>query len=620
MMTARESAQWFFTERRIYCVPIPFMTKRSETPNWNELRISEPRDFARYFNGERQNLGILTGPDNLCDVDIDSEEAFWAWKEYFLTTGMKWGHGEMTPTHYLYYADEPPATIKYLDPAIDDPKRACMIELRCLTKEGKCMQTVAPPSVHPDDEPIEFVGGAGFPGKAGRKDLEDRVRHTFVASMLGRHARDGVCHQIFIALAGALRRAEWPLEDAQRLVRAVFRVKWREKAELYAADKEVDSTFQHYDDGGETTGLNTLSSLIDERVFRRAKHLLGLDNQENRMPHREAAPRAPRVLPESEPIENLRHRAITKPEMLIDGFIYAPSITLLVSPGKVGKTVLAVGMAMSLANKQSLFGYYTTQQAAGLIVEWDDQQGESSLQDFLVKCRASRIDQPLDIVLRPKEPFTISDPEFRNWLVAQILKRPARFCVLDSLTALRGFGDDDKKKNVVKLEASEILMLGEVAIETKCAILLNHHDSKTSASLDIFSRAAGTFALQACSEAQIVLGRFPELPLDDPARLISVRGRHLRGLQAVLKFREESLDYDFILDGAVATAYPELQKLLRAFRGKQTFDAKEAKEHTGWGHTKAYGVLSQLTMAGILNRESGNWRWNPTWNKILEQI
>jgi hypothetical protein len=620
-MKTRESALWYHTERGIRTVPSEFKTKGPKIEKWNELFITEPEDFQRYFNGERQNLCVLTGPDNLSDVDIDSLEAWWAWKEYWLQTGMKWGHGRLTPTHFLYYCDEAPLTIRYLDPAVDDPKEACLIELRCRDKGGKCLNTMAPPSIHPNDEPVEFVGGAGFPAKVERNDLMERVRLTAVAAMLGRHARDGACHQIFMALAGALARAQWPLEKAQRLVRAIFRAKWHEAAELAAADREVDSTFQAFDDGKDITGLRTLAGLIDERIFKRAKHLAGLDSQEAWMHQQPAPQRPPIVWPESEPIENLRHRVIQKPRMLTEHFIQAPSVTLLVAPGKVGKTVFAVQAAMSLANGLSLFDNYTTQQANGLIVEWDDQQGENSLQDFLLKCRASRPDQPLDIVLRTSgEPPTISDPGFRPWLIAQIQKSAARFCVLDSLTALRGFGADDQRKNVVKIEAQEILMLGEIAIETQCAILLVHHDSKTASTLDLFSRAAGTFAMTACSEAQIVLSRFPELPLDDPARIVSVRGRHLAGLQAVLHFRPATLDYDFILDGAVASRYPELQTLLRSFRGK-AFSAKDAKEQTGWGHNKVYAVLGQFTYAGILNHQHGSdWIWNPSWTRTLEQI
>lgn len=621
MMGTRESAQWYFHERGIFTVPIPPGKKGSVTPHWNELRISKPEEFAKYFNGERQNLGILTGIDGLCDIDIDSEEAWWSWIEYGITTGMKWGHGELAPTHFIYRADQSLVSIKYIDPATDEAGEATLIELRCQDRAGKCLQTVAPPSVHPSGEAVEFCGSPGFPAKVERDDLQKRVRLTAVASMLGRHIREGVAHQVFIALAGALKRAEWALAEAQRLVRAIFRVKWREEADLRAANTEVESTYRHFDEGGDTTGLRTLSNLIDERVFKRAKHLLGLDSQEEWMYQQPPPQRAPRVLPESEPIENLRHRVITRPRVLIAEYISTPSITLLVAPGKVGKTVFAIQMAMSLANGLHLFGNYTTQTAAGLIVEWDDQQGEASLQDFLLKSRASRPEQPLDIVLRPKEPLTIADPEFRPWLTAQIQKRPAQFCVLDSLTALRGFGSDDKSKNVVKLEAGEILMLGEIAIETNCAILLVHHDSKTASTLDLFSRAAGTFALQACSDTQIVLGRFRELAVNDPARLVSVRGRHLEGLQAVVHFCADTLDYDFILEGAAAPLYPELCRLLRAFRA-ETFDNKKVQEKTGWSRSKAYDVLSALTMAGVLNHNSDTkeWSWSPSWQSTLDEI
>src|SRR5215471_3245647 len=146
-MKPLQAAEWFHAERGIPTTPIPFMKKGSVTPGWNE-RLIQPHEFAQYFNGERQNISVLTGHQNptdqrfLADVDIDSIPAFYAAIEYLSPTGMKWGHGAMTPTHYLYWADEAPRSRKYLDPVASGDE-ACLIELRCRDKGGKYLSTLA---------------------------------------------------------------------------------------------------------------------------------------------------------------------------------------------------------------------------------------------------------------------------------------------------------------------------------------------------------------------------------------------------------------------------------------------------------------------------------------------
>lgn len=621
MMNARDGAVWWI--KREFCpLPVNWMEKGATIKGWPDLRITLDT-VDQYFNGEPQNISLLMGiPHNVADVDKDCVEAYWAGREYLPATGMRWGRPSNPDSHALYFTEPAAVTAKYLDPVYekDRPADACIIELRCRTKDGKPgFPVIAPPSRHPSGEDYEFTGGVSVPATIGGPQLGALVRLVAAASALGRHAREGLRHEIFIALAGAFARAKWELTDAQRFLRAVYRVIWHEAADLRQANADVDSTYQRYDDGGEITGLTKLGTLIDERLFRKLKEWLGLHEEWDRQ---QAAPKKePRIPPGKVTMETLRDRTIITPGWLIEDLIKVPSLTLLVSPPKIGKTVLAMQMMMSIVNGVHLFDNYSTRQSgAGLILEWDDQQAESSLKDFLLKCRASREGQIIDYILRPKDPdFTIADPEFRPWLTAQIRDSNAIVVILDSLTTLRGFGFDDKTKNVVKLEAAEVSMLAEIAIECQCAIIVIHHDSKSAANLDIFSRAAGTYALQACTEAQIVLGRFPDLPLADPARLISVRGRHLRGLQAVLKFREESLDFDFLLDGDAARHYVELRQLLRAFRGV-AFDAKQIEQNTGWGRSKAYALLSQLTGAGVLIKDSVSWRWNDAWTRTLEQI
>lgn len=624
MMNTRESAQWFLSERRIYSIPVPPEKKGPVTPQWNELRISSPQDFQKYFNGERQNLGVLTGPENLTDIDIDCLEAWFAWIEYALPTGMKWGHGELKPTHFLYRCDETPQSAKHNDPTMEDKGEATIIELRCQDKKGKCLQTIAPPSIHPSGEPIEFVGGAGFPGKAGSDDLQQRVRLTAVATMIGRHLRDGVCHDVFLALAGALCRAKWPLADAQRFVRAIFRAKWKEEANLGAANTEVSSTYDHFAQGGETTGLLKLGTLIDERIFRRMKQLLALESQEDWMHQQEAPQKPPRVLPKAYSLNSLRTLTIPGSEALIDQILVTPGLTLMVGASRSGKTVLAVQMGMCLANRVHLLDYYSTAQANTLIVEWDDRRGKASLKAFELKARASRGEnQPFHYTVKEENDedslldFTLSDPEFIPWLKGLIEEHQARFVILDSYTALRGFHENSK--DIVKIEATELSRLNRLAIEMNCAFLLIHHTSKTAATQERHSRAAGSFAMQAVSEAQIVVERFRELGEEETARLVSVRGRHLRGLQMVLRFREESLDFDFLMEGPASEEFPRLRQLVRAFRDK-AFSAGDVNTELGWAKTQVYAMMSRLMASGIVRKNGTSWSWEPGWKKTLDEI
>jgi hypothetical protein len=111
-------------------------------------------------------------------------------------------------------------------------------------------------------------------------------------------------------------------------------------------------------------------------------------------------------------------------------------------------------------------------------------------------------------VPRTASAFTFG-PDFLTWLEGQITVRGLCFVVLDSYTALRG--PRLASTDIVKAEQSDLTLLDGLAKKTGCAIVLIHHASKGSASLDWSEKAAGTFAMSAATEAQIPVARFPEL-------------------------------------------------------------------------------------------------------------
>lgn len=620
MMNARDAAIWWIERYAFHPVPVGWKEKGATLKGWPDLRLTIDT-VDQYFNGEPQNISILMGsPKNLADVDVDCDEARWAAMEYLPVTGLNWGRPSNPNSHHLYYTDPAAASVKYLDPAAD-AANACMIELRCLTKDGKPgFPVIVPPSTHPSGEPYEFTGSAGFPATVAGPKLGALVQLIAAASMLGRHAREGARHEIFIALAGAFARAKWELEDAQRFLRAVYRVIWHSAADIRQASNDVDSTYQRYDDGGETTGLTKLGTLIDERVFKKLKEWLSLQSEDEWAHQQAPAKKKPRVLPGAITDAELRKMIFPGSEPLVEQWVYGPGLGLITGASKDGKTVLAVQIAQSCANKLHFLDYYATRQANCLIVEWDDQQGGGSLKDFVKKTRAARDSQPISYSIRAEIDdldFNLTDPEFVPWLRDLIKKHQARLVVLDSYTALRGYHSGGR--DVVKVEAGEMLLLQKLAIELNCCILLIHHASKSSAHLDRHSRSAGSFAIQAVSEFQIVVERFRELSEEDPMRLVSVRGRHLRGLQMALKFREDTLDFDWVMDGPAAEEFPRLRHLLRAFRGK-SFTVPEITKEIGWAKTQAYALMSRLGSSGLVLKDGTAWSWSPAWIKTLEQI
>jgi hypothetical protein len=627
-MSPLEVHGFYWEKYRFWLVPVPFMQKGSTTPGWPDLRLT-PDLAPQHFNGERQNYAILMGgtgddpPRNLTDEDDDCEEVKWARIEYAPPTGLNWGRPGNPNSHHLFYTEPAAQSLKLLDPVLEkeSPGDAVLVELRCQTKDGKLgMPVVCPPSVHPSGEPYEFAGGPGFPNTVAGPLLAARVKATAAAAMLGRHAKAGLRHEIFIALAGSFARAQWALEDAQRFLRAVYRVIWREAANLAQANADAASTYRHYEDGHEITGQIKLASIVDERVFRKLKEWLALPSQDAWLRQQPPPEKKPRALPVALPFEALRSMVIPYKEPLVENMLHMPGLTTLVGASKSGKTVLGVQLVMNCANSLHLFDYFRTQQANGLIVEWDDRAGLASLKTFIEKARASRPNQPIDCTVNEEIDldFTLTHPEFVPWLKKLIKDREARIVLLDSYTALRGFHSGGR--DIVKIEAGELLLLHQLALEAGCSIVLIHHTSKTSANLDRHSRAAGSYAMQAIGESQIVIERFHGAPENDPMRFISVRGRHLRGLEAVVRFEEASLDFDLVLEGPAAEEFPRLRMLLHAFRGKGFAIADVTKE-IGWQKSAAYALLSRLLTAGVVTKiGTGNWVWSPAWEKTLEQI
>lgn len=605
-MTLVESARWY-AQQGLRPIPIPFGEKAPVIDNWPALRLTEA-NLEQYFNGAKLNIGVLLGePYGFTDIDCDAVEALAAWIEFHLDTGMTWQRKSKPIAHSGYFSDPPLRSVRFVDPTDAEElkkagRTACLIEIRGLKADGTVgLQTIVPPSVHPSGEIVEFVR-SGFPANVEGPCLVTAVRRTAASALLGRYAPgEGGRHQYFLDIAGMLAHAKWALEDAKRVVRAIYRIIWGHKADLAAANKEVDSTYQHYDDGGEVTGIPHLEHYLSKKVLKAI--LTWLEIESKTQPKEKPLPAAPVS------VDVLVKRDLPMPQYLIQNILVRPSVTLMVGAPKAGKTILATDMMFSLASGHHLFdNYEISGQCPSLIVEQDDPAGDAALKNMRLKNRRVKEGAPHYFIVGAR--FTIGDGVFDRWLYQQITDLHIGFCVLDAYTSLRSIRPHGV--DIVKAEEGDMRFLNEIAQKTNCAILLLHHDSKSSSLLEWASRAAGTYALGANTDAQIFVTRFPEFSENEPERLVRVRGRHLAGQEMVIRFCQDSMDYDLVMAGGASHLYPEIKQLREHFPGRgpdHAFTAKHVREETGWSQTNIYRILNRL-MRGLVLRKNGNtWSW-----------
>ena len=288
---------------------------------------------------------------------------------------------------------------------------------------------------------------------------------------------------------------------------------------------------------------------------------------------------------------------LPKTEFAIEPIVSSPGVWLVVGEQKAGKSLFAAQMALSMQAPEPLMGWYSIPRArAAMFIEQDDPSQLAAIQPILQRTK---------IPIRPdgffsveKAMFTI-EPGFIEFLEGEIRGRALGVIVLDSYTVMRG--PRNGRTDIVKAEALDLGMLDELAKRTGCLILVIHHVSKGSASLDWSDRSAGTYAMGAHSEGQIFISCFRDLPSNAPERLVQIRGRHVAGIEMVIRFEEETLSHSFIFEGAAAAMYPMLQQINSTFGGR-TFSPKSLCQETGMSRASVHRVIARLSASGILRK------------------
>jgi hypothetical protein len=164
---ARSMAEQYLARHWYLCL-IPYGLKRPITEKWNEPEraISAPGQLPEIV----ENVGLLHVQSATCSIDIDNYESAKAW---FAERGVNLDELLSAPDAVQIVSGRPgSAKLIYRMPTpMRSIKRSkdgkAILEFRCATAEGKTVQDVLPPSVHPSGSIYQWAGAGVTDGTPG---------------------------------------------------------------------------------------------------------------------------------------------------------------------------------------------------------------------------------------------------------------------------------------------------------------------------------------------------------------------------------------------------------------------------------------------------------------------
>jgi len=254
-------------------IPVPYQQKSPVIRAWQDLRLDETGIHAAF--SDPSNVGVLLGEPSggLVDIDLDSPETQALAPFLLPSTDLRSGRASAPGSHWFHRVTSPLKTTKFIDPlGATGDDRVMLVELR-----STGAQTLVPPSVHPSGEAITWTQ-AGEPAELDDHVLQQAVARVAAGALLARYwpAR-GSRHEVALALAGGLLRANWEVDEAADFVGYIAQAAGDEEVE--DRQQAVHSTAESIAAGQHTTGWPTLAAVLGPRVVDSVRKWLGIGKE-----------------------------------------------------------------------------------------------------------------------------------------------------------------------------------------------------------------------------------------------------------------------------------------------------------------------------------------------------
>ncbi len=251
-------------------IPLPNGGKIPAIKGWQQMNVSLDQVNGMFTDGD--NIGLRL--DALTDCDLDCMEAVKFAPFYLKRNDARFGRQSRRNSHHFYLIEQS-KSFKFAN-VPEDPEVTTLCEIR----HGSGFQTMIPPSIHPNGEPLNWEGDPqASAAQWTYPELKKAMGRIAAGALLVRQLHDdskthGIRHHTWLYLGGAMARADWPKADALRFCELV--------CGLIGDDvdnrlKTIEATYKNFDAADKNiAGLTKLEEYLLKSVVRKLAEWLDL--------------------------------------------------------------------------------------------------------------------------------------------------------------------------------------------------------------------------------------------------------------------------------------------------------------------------------------------------------
>ncbi|MDB6013124.1 MAG: putative replicative helicase [Gammaproteobacteria bacterium] len=431
-----------YQKRGLAVVPCAVGTKgpAKGLDDWQQTIYNTPEELVQQFpEGKPMNIGVMTGSvsQGLIDGDLDCMEAVRLAPYVLPPTDAVFGRPGRPDSHWLYYQEGDGG--KHLTFTDEDGKS--LLELR--RGEGeKRLLTIFPGSVHKGTRELIEWSSEGEPARVPKGVLDIKFGMLAAYSLTVRRWVPGNRNNLCKAIVGVFLREGIAGEFIHHIIDTVVKVTGDEEAD--ARYKIIASLTEAWrGKKGEVPGWPKLEQCTSSTFVRLFAEYLGLKQEAQVEPL---------------PIELVQSAsAFTKLELpprecIVAGLLYSNSLAMLAAWRGVGKTMVAIDLAIAVACGRKFMEWDVPRARRALYV--DGEMPAADLQDRLKKFSGGRSLDMLDVLpseffyAHMKAPLNLADEtqQKRFLLLLEALQaadRKPELIILDNKSALASGTDEN---------------------------------------------------------------------------------------------------------------------------------------------------------------------------------